>query len=216
MEEFGTADRTVAVAMRRLRDEGLVYVVPGGGWYVRPERGIVRAGRRLSRSEREAGRGTFETDLHAAGLRPDRSRTTYVSIEPCSDVVAGELGIEVGEDVVTRERTMATEGGPVLQLATSYLPASLIADAPAIAEQNTGPGGIYTRLEEAGHQLSEFEEVVQVGRATEHEARQMGLTPGDPVFRVVRTAWSGDHAVEVNHMVITSDRYALVYRVPAN
>lgn len=213
MGEFDTADRTVAVAMQRLRDEGLIYVVPGGGWYVRKSRGVVRSTRnRLSRAERAAGRGTFSSDCHAAGLTPDVDTEVGTALAPGS--VAGELDIEPGAPVIVRDRIMRAEG-EVLQLATSYLPADLAEVAPAVAEEDTGPGGIYARLDDAGLTLTEFVETVVIGRASEHEARQMDLTPGDPVYRITRVAWTAERAVETNHITITGDRYELRYELPA-
>lgn len=212
-DEFGLADRTIGAAVSRLRAEGLVYSVPSGGWYVRPQRAVVSLGRhRLSRAERQAGRGTFATDCYAAGLTPQVD--TAVTTAPAPEDVAVALGLTPGELVVTRDRVMRASG-EVLQLATSYLPAVLAETAPGIAEEDTGPGGIYARLDEAGHRLTEFSETVAIGRADEHEARQMGLTPGDPVYRVERTAWAGHQAVELNKITITGDRVVLTYDQPA-
>lgn len=208
-EEFGLADRTIGAAVHRLRAEGLVYSVASGGWYVRPQRAVVRIGRhRLSRAERQAGRGTFATDCYAAGLTPEVD--IAVTTAPAPDDTAGALGLTPGEPVVIRDRVMRASG-EVLQLATSYLPAALSENAPGIAAQDTGPGGIYARLDEAGYTLTEFSETVAIGRADEHEARQMGLTPGDPVYRIERTAWAGQQAVELNKITITGDRVVLTY-----
>ena len=210
--EYGTADRTIGAAMARLRANGLVYVVAGGGWYVRNRRAVIRSERRLTRSERRAGRGTFETDCAEAGLVPER-RPTHVDTGPATADVADELHIAPGDEVVMRERVMAASG-EVLQLATSYLPRS-ITEATVIEQQDTGPGGIYARLEDLGYTLTRFSERVAIGRAGEHEARQLGLTPGDPVYRVVRTAWADDRPVEINHITMAGDRYELTYDVEA-
>lgn len=212
MTEYDVADRTVAVAVQRLRSEGLVYVTERSGSFVRQDRGVIRNTRnRLSRAERTQGRGTFSSDCHAAGLTP--SVSTNVSIDTASDEVAGELGINPGEEVLVRDRVMRGDD-EVLQLATSYLPRR-ITTGTQIEDTDTGPGGIYARLEELGHQLASYTETVAIGRASEHEAHQMSLTPGDPVYRIVRTAWSSGHAVEVNHITITGSRYQLIYQLPA-
>lgn len=106
-------------------------------------------------------------------------------------------------------------GDEVLQLATSYLPRSLTSGTQ-IEQADTGPGGIYARLEDLGHRLTRFTETVSIGRANDDEARQMELTPGDAVYRVVRVAYSGDRPVEINRITITGDRYELVYDISAN
>lgn len=209
--EFDSNHASVANALSRLRREGLVYSVPGGGWYVLAERAVIRSTRsRLSRAEREAGRGTFSTDCHAAGLEPDVS--TDVDVRAADEDTAGWLGIEPGAEVLVRDRVMRA-GGDVVQLATSSLPRSLT-EGTAVELENPGPGGIYRRLEELGHELTSFTERVAIGRADEHEARMMRLGAGDPVFRVVRLAYSGEQVVEVNRITITGSRYELVYELP--
>lgn len=213
MERYGAADRTVALALHRLRAEGLIYSVSGSGWYVRQKREVVRSTRnRLSASERAAGRGAFSTDCHDAGLTP--SVTTDLDIEPASDEVAMELEIAAGDQVLVRSRVMRG-GDEVLQLATSYLSRAVTQGTP-IEQTDTGPGGTYARLEELGHILTRFTERIMIGRADEHEARRMELTPGDPVYRLTRIAYASDRAVEVNYITITGDRYELVYELPAS
>lgn len=210
--EFESNHASVANALNRLRRDGLIYSVPGGGWYVRADRSVIRSTRnRLSKAEREAGRGTFSTDCHDAGLSPDVS--TFVDVQPADEDVAGWLKIEPGAEVLVRDRVMRA-GGEVVQLATSHLPRS-ITEGTAIELENPGAGGIYRRLEELGHDLTAFTERVAIGRADEHEARMMQLGAGDPVFRVVRVAYAGDTAVEVNRITITGSRYELVYELPA-
>ncbi len=63
--------------------------------------------------------------------------------------------------LVRRGRYLA-DGLP-MELATSYVPWSL-AKGTQMTEPNTGPGGIYARIEEAGHRLERF--VLRGGHAT--------------------------------------------------
>jgi GntR family transcriptional regulator len=212
MQRYGAADRTVARALHQLRDDGYLIARSTAGWVVRRRRPVVRSTRnRLSRSERAAGRGTFTTDCHEAGLQPAVSTT--IRIEPASESVAAALGIAPADEVCVRNRVMHADD-EVLQLATSYLPRALTAGT-AIEQENPGPGGIYARLEEAGHQLTRYTEQVSIGRASEQEAHVMALSPGEPLFRVRRTAWAGERAVEINDITITGNRYELLYELPA-
>jgi hypothetical protein len=67
-----------------------------------------------------------------------------------------------------------------------------------IADPNPGPGGIYARLEDLDHTLERFTEEVTAGMPTEAEVRLLAMTPGVPVFRLVRTAYDVEgRAVEV-------------------
>lgn len=109
---------------------------------------------------------------------------------------------------------MSADGQPV-QLATSRLPRTLTAGT-AIEGQNTGPGGIYARLEEAGHQLHHFVERVTSRLASDAEASALQLPPGSPVLAITRTAYdTNDTPVEINDMVLAADRYELIYELPA-
>ncbi len=64
-----------------------------------------------------------------------------------------------------------------------------IAEGTPIIEMNTGPGGIYARLEEAGHMLDHFVEEVTARMPTADERRRLELPDGVPVLVVVRTAY---------------------------
>ncbi|OLM28271.1 Transcriptional regulator, GntR family [Pseudonocardia sp. Ae717_Ps2] len=210
--EYAANNRTIAQATHQLRDEGYLVARSTAGWIVREQRSIVRSTRnRLSRQERRAGRGAFTTDCHEAGIEPDVSNDVRLQTAP--DEVAAALGLDAGTEVCVRERIMRGDG-EVLQLATSYLPRSITAGT-LIEEQSSGPGGIYARLEEAGYELTRYTERVRIGRASEQEAREMQVSPGEPVYRLRRIAWSGERAVELNDITITGHRYELVYELPA-
>jgi GntR family transcriptional regulator len=212
MARYGVATQTVNNAINTLRAEGLIVGRQGSGWYVRSQRPVMRLARnRLARSEREAGRGTFMSDAQLGDWTP---RTEVeIRTESASDDVAVALGIEPGAPVLVRDRLMYADDEPV-QLATSRFPAELTTGT-AIEQDNTGPGGVYARLEEAGHHLEHFEECVRIGVASEHEAALLSVPVGAPVFRITRVAYTQDRAVEINHIVANGDRYELHYALPA-
>jgi len=74
---------------------------------------------------------------------------------PAPPDVAERLGVEPGTSVWVRRRTTLINGRPN-QLADSYYTLSVVDTAPAIREENTGPGGGFARLEEAGYHLAEI------------------------------------------------------------
>lgn len=212
MERYGVAPQTVVNAIGALRNEGLVLGVTGSGWYVRAQRPVMRATRsRLSRSERAEGRGAFTTDAHSGGWTA-RSEAE-VRVEAADDEVSGYLAIDPGAPVLVRDRVMFADDEPV-QLAVSYLPRE-VTEGTAIEDDNPGPGGIYARLEDGGHALTRFEEAVRIGRASEHEAHQLSLSPGDPVFRLTRVASTAERPVEVNRIVLSGERFELYYDLPS-
>ena len=102
-----------------------------------------------------------------------------------------------------------------MELATSYVPWELAEGTP-ITRPNTGPGGIYARLEEGGHQLKRFSEEVTARMPTVEEIRALRLEPGVPVIRILRVAYdTGELPVEVCDTMMAADRYVLSYELPA-
>lgn len=96
----------------------------------------------------------------------------------------------------------------------SRLPRNLT-PGTAIEQTDTGPGGMYARLEDAGHRLRHFAEYVGCRMPTQEEQQLLQLVTGQPVITVTRVA----HAavpVEVNDMVLACDRYELSYEWPAD
>ncbi|GAB3920206.1 hypothetical protein GCM10027613_25950 [Microlunatus endophyticus] len=83
-------------------------------------------------------------------------------------------------------------------------------------ERNTGPGGIYARLEESGHQLEEFMEEVGSRMPTPEERQRLLLPEGTPVLTVRRVAYDVEGVpVEMTDTVKAAPSYVLEYRFPA-
>ncbi len=211
---FQVSRPTIRQAIGVLRVEGVVLAEHGRGLFVRPKPPLQRLGRsRLGRRERGDARGAFLTDAHANSFVP-RVEVT-VSIEDADDRVAQLLGLEPGVSVTVRERVMFADDIPV-QLAVSRLPRDLT-HGTAIEEDDTGPGGIYARLEENGHPLDRFTEVVTSRLASSDEAAALHLATATPVLALTRIAHTTDgRAVEMNDMVLPGDRFELVYEFPAD
>jgi GntR family transcriptional regulator len=213
MERYGVARQTVQNAIEQLRSEGLISSTPGGRVQVRARQPIQRLARnRLSREERSEGRGMFLTDAAVGQWRPEVDVTLRAQASGAD--VAQELQITEGSEVFVRDRVMRADGVAV-QLATSYLPRDLTRGT-VIEQQNTGPGGIYARLEEAGHPLSYFVERVRTSAPDDAEAAALGIGRGEPVLRITRVAYGTDRALELNHIVALADRFELVYELPAD
>lgn len=208
------ATATVNSAINLLRDEGLVEGRPGAGVFVRERPTVKRLARnRLSRAERDAGRGAMMTDATSGGFTV--TVQANVRFEPADPATAETLQIAEGDEVVVRDRVMSADGVPV-QLATSRLPRA-ITRGSRVEQENTGPGGTHARLEELGHRLDRAVETVAARPATVEEADLLRLQPGAPVVEVERVVFTVDGApVEVNRMVMTGERYQLVYEIDMN
>jgi len=116
--------------MNSLRNEGLVETRPGVGWYVRKPPDVVRLLRRPEPGRRVDGSAWL--GCGAAQV------VTFVRFDVAPALIAAELQIGKGAEIVVRERTMF-DGGVVVALASSYFPRSL-SRGTVIEAEDTGPG----------------------------------------------------------------------------
>lgn len=212
MAQHGVARATARKALAVLAAEGLTEVQAGVGTRVRDFRLIRRRSPdRLASSQWGQGRPIWQVDLDD---RPMETDSVVVELRPCPERVAVILDVEVGDDVVVRDRRYLVEGKPVM-LATSYLPAE-IAAGTQIAEEDTGPGGTYARLRDLGFGPRLFNEKVRSRMPLPDEAAALQLGAGTPVTLIVRTAFAEDgRVVEVNEMVLDASRYLLEWEFSA-
>lgn len=214
MRQYDVARMTVRQALQELRHEGRVVSQQGRGVFVRLLAPVRRlASDRFARRHRDAGRAAFLAEAEKAGVVPSVDEIE-VSREPAPPQVRERLKLDQGAEVVVRSRRYLAEGLPI-ETAVSYIPVEL-AEGTRIVEQDTGPGGIYARLEEAGHQLDRFTEEVTARMPTADERRRLRLSSGTPVLTVLRTAYDTDgRAVEVCDTVKAAPAYVLEYDIPA-
>lgn len=210
IDHFGVARMTVRQAVQELRSEGLVISEHGRGVFVRPAPPIRRlASDRFARRHRASGKAAFTVEAEKSGYTPEVDNITVTRERPDS-VVAERLRRTTDDDVVVRSRRYLADGRPV-ETATSYIPAAF-AQGTKIEQTDTGPGGIYARLEESGHTLARFTEEVGARMPTPEERRALQLPAGVPVLTVVRTAYdTNDEAVEVCDTVKVASAYLLEY-----
>ncbi|HEX3514100.1 MAG TPA: GntR family transcriptional regulator [Trebonia sp.] len=208
---FGVSESTINRALSQLRSEGFVRTQPGRGTMVNPVPVIRRdavARQRAGTRESGGSRGAFDAELRAADLDP-RTEVEVGRAVPVGSI-ARLLAIPEGTEAVYRNRRMFAGDWPV-QVATSWIPAA-IADGTPIAEQDTGPGGIYSRLAEIGHAPAQFTEEVRVRVPDDGEVTALGIDPDHRVYTITRV--SSDRAgrpVEVNTIVMPTHQWTLAY-----
>jgi GntR family transcriptional regulator len=214
MDTYGSARGTVRQAIALLRSEGVLEVKRGLGAFVRKRPPVRRlAHDRFSRSHRDHGDSAFLAELKAQGQRPE-VELIQVGSEKASSEVARRLGQRRGTRVAVRRRRYFADGHPI-ELATSYLPWKLVAGSP-IVEPNPGPGGIYARLEEMGHELSRFTEEVKARMPQPDESQALALSGGVPIIHLIRTAFDiHGLPVEICDTVMAADSFVLSYELPA-
>lgn len=205
MEERDVARSTVRQAYDLLKAEGLAASRQGKGVYVLDPKKLVRnSQKRLSREVWESGRSIWSVDLE--GRDPD------VEVDVSADEPASERVAEIlGTDRVCRRRRVFSLDGRPLQLATSYLPADLAAQA-RINQVNTGPGGSYARLAEIGRRPVAATERLRARIAMPDEAEALALGAGASVILIERLVADEDGRVlEVNEMTLDAAKYIVEY-----
>lgn len=208
MAAYGVGRETVRRAVMQLTAEGLLEPVRRRGTVVR----IPSARTPITRSRLvyrdEIG---YYFDQAAQGWSP--LRPPSVSRGPVPFDVAARLGLAPGDEVVIRERTMGDpDTGRPAQLATSYIPAELAAQLPVLAASDTGHGGIYDRMEEAGLGPIQWTEAITTRPPAMTEARALGLAAGVALLRIVRLASSpAGRPLELNDTRMSGDKFEISY-----
>lgn len=202
-------------ALAVLRAEGRIVSRQGVGVFVADRPPIRRRGHdRFLRQHRDKGAGAYLHELAAQGQQAG-VEVVFVGPRPLPEAIAPLLDLPAHELVLARQRRYLADGAPA-ELATSYLPLA-IAEGTPIAETDTGPGGIYARLEELGHRLGHFDEEVSARMPAPEERQALGLGPGVPVLHLLRTAYTvNGRPVEVCDTVMAANRFVLAYRLPAD
>lgn len=215
MEHYDVARMTVRNALQVLQTEGLIVSEHGRGVFVRSRPPVRRlASDRFARRHRKEGKAAFIVESDQLGAKPDVDMIEVTEAVPPGEI-ADILKLADATSVVVRSRRYSLNGKPV-ETAVSYIPVDIAGGTP-IAEPNPGPGGIYRRIEELGHTLERFTEEVSARMPSPDEIRILRLSPGVPVFRLVRTAYDlNGRAVEVCDTVMASDAYVLNYELPAH
>ncbi len=214
MDTYGAARGTVRQAIAVLRAEGLVEVEQGRGAFVRRRPPVRRlASDRFAQRHRKEGKAAFLAEMEADERTP-QVEVLEVGQAAAPEDVAERLRLNPDAPVLVRRRRYLGDGQP-MELAVSYVPWALAEDTPMV-EHNPGPGGIYARLEQAGHELGGLTEEVTARMPTPKEARALALRPGVPVITLVRTAYdTAGTPVEVCDTVMAANLYVLSYELPA-
>jgi GntR family transcriptional regulator len=209
---YGAGRSTVHQALTQLTAEGLLTSAQGRGYVVPDRRPLIRlAATRLAREGRDSNRGAHYAEADQVG-QPSTVRTR-VYVEFADDDTASALEIPAGAEVLVRDRMMSIGDQPT-QLAVSRYPRTLT-KGTQIEHDDTGPGGVLSRLEDLGHTIGEHAERVSLLRASTTEAAALQIPLGSACLRIQRTTRSSTGRVlEVNTMTLT-DRYVLVYELPA-
>jgi GntR family transcriptional regulator len=171
---------------------------------------ITRDARSRYRLRAEGGaHGAFEAETKRAGGAPRADVEVTRGAAPAD--VAEILG-EAGE-VVIRQRRMY-DGERLVQLADTFIPGFVAEAAPAVAQLDTGEGGIISRMADAGLAQAEVVEDVAQAPATADQAAALGVQEGAPLLTITHVGRTADgRVVEVTRHVL-GEGWTLRYGVP--
>lgn len=142
--EYAVSDRVVREAQSVLAARNRVRIIERDGVYV-VDPNLLRVRLPLgSLIYRNPYGYVFNSN---AGHWPPLIEPTTDQV-PCPDDVAPLLRIDPGTRVVARRRVVGIGPGEPMQITTTYLPLRLAANT-VLAEADTGPGGIYDRIEQS-------------------------------------------------------------------
>ena len=202
----------VRKAMDLLRQQGLVVTAHGKGTFVRARPTARRHGiERYSKSRWRAGKPILTAEAEAQGHTAGQMMRE-LGETPAPKAVAERFDIKLGTPVWVRRRTTLVDDRPN-QLADSYYELDVVDRASRIKEENTGPGGGFARLEEAGFELNEISEEWSTRMPTGPEAVALRLPTGTPVVDLIRTTFdTTGRAVEVMLAVMAGDMVNMAYK----
>ena len=200
-------------AVDLLRNQGLVRTEQGKGTFVRGRPKARRHGmERYSKSRWRNGEAILTAEARLQGLDADQDVRELAEV-PAPPRVAERLEVDPDTPVWVRRRTTLIDGRPN-QLADSYYELDVV-EGTLIKEEQTGPGGGFARLEEAGYELAEISEELSARMPTGPESVALNLPPGTPVIELIRTTYTtAGRPVEVMLAVIAGDMAQFAYRFP--
>jgi GntR family transcriptional regulator len=128
--------------------------------------------------------------------------------------IAIRLDVDEGVPVILRRRVFLLEGEPIA-LCDSYYPAGM-ARGTAIEQPGRIRGGAYAVIEDPDgmirRQIARSVDELVARMPTPDETAGLGLQPGVPVVRVLRTVYDSEgRPVEVQDSVVAADRHEFRY-----
>jgi GntR family transcriptional regulator len=227
-EMHGCNRSTVAKALAELATDGLIMKAlhQRGAVVSQIREKITRdATSRYQRGQREEvgpdgqpARGAAGAELARLGLISKSETAVYRGTPPPH--VAELLGVSAeGETVVVRARKMLAATGPddrgmPTQLADTFIPGDL-AFGTVLEQENTGAGGMISRLADLGHAQVAIAEEIDVRSPTPEEAASLGISGEQNVFEILHIASAADgRVVEVTRHVMPKGLWRLRYSWP--
>ena len=198
-----------------LKAEGLLSTEQGRGAFVRPKPHVRLLVTGASfRKHRALGLPGFNAQALEQGQRPEQ-RIRSVATVIATPEVAMRLNLDESSPIVVRRRVFLLEGQPVA-LCDSYYPAEWASKRDADRTARADPRWCNALIEDPEgpirRQIARSIDDLIARMPTHEEAVELGLPPGVPVVRVLRTVFdSAGLPVEVQDSVMAADRHEFRY-----
>ncbi|TMR99486.1 GntR family transcriptional regulator [Nonomuraea basaltis] len=148
----------------------------------------------------------------ASGREPATLSTTVDETHADAET-AHRLGVPAATLLLRRTRVQGVAGDPPVQMSVTYLPREVVELVPSLTEVDTGPGGIYARLEEAGRPVATFEEAVTCRLPNSVEQAALAIGAAEPVLTIWRRSYDRrGRIIDVTHLVVVGSRRERIYR----
>ncbi|MDJ0344333.1 GntR family transcriptional regulator [Streptomyces sp. H10-C2] len=212
-QELQVGDNVVRRAQERLIIEGLLEGRAGSGTYVRRPRERLRMVR--SRHRERRGGSPFRADMKEQGRTGSwESRSTARAPAPAN--IAERLAIAPGDLTVHTRYEFLGDGQPV-QLSQSWEPMAITDGTPVVLPE-MGPfagAGVVERMRTIGVIIETAVEIPRPSRATQEQAKLLGISVGDMVMEIERTYYDTDgRPVETADITVPDIRWEIAYEIP--
>lgn len=215
-EQYGVSRNTASKAIAQLATEGLITTRYGSGAYVRETHQVRHVGpHRYARSRWAVTTTEAHQDESGNGdtITRQGGQTQTVNRVPADERVAAALGVDLGSEVVERDRLMTSDDTPTHTMTSYYRPEDV--DGTAIVDPRpgiAGQGGGYAILAERGLEPHRMVEDLFARMPTTEEAERLKLPPGEPVVEVHRVVRTADgRVVEYAEGVHAASRFVWSY-----
>lgn len=210
-ERYSASRNTVRLATALLTNEGLVARVAGatGGMVVRERTTLT-----YHASRAEMASGTYSeadawfSEVRAQGYEPTQEFELRITALPAE--LAQRLGVEADSSAAMR-RCIRFVNGQGSSVQDTYYPMDLCKLVPELLSPKDIPQGTTRLLAERGLEQVAFEDEIVAHMPTPEEVALLGLAPGTPVLRYVRTGFSAERPIRVSVHPLAGDRNRIVY-----
>jgi GntR family transcriptional regulator len=198
-ERFGVARMTVRNELERLAAAGFIYRLQGRGTFVAEEK-IVQS-ETLS---------SFSEDMRARGMAPG-SRVLSQERTRATEIVASNLELAPGADVVLIERVRTADGEP-MAIERAFLPAGRF---PQLEREHLADVSLYEVLESKfGVAVHHADQLTSAVDLDDEEAALLNVPIAQPAFLIQRvTRDANDSVIEYVRSVYRGDRYEIHARL---